>query len=146
PGPVLPTLLAGLLLRGQADHPAAKELLPALASGQASVAVGLAANPLAGTWLADGTLPVSGEVGPALGAGATSPLPLGASAEDAGSGGAIEMWFLIPAGHQGVEIAACRPVDFSRPLARIRLTSAVAAPGNMLTGLTTAAVRDLAAT
>ena len=40
PGPVLPTLLAGLLLRGHADLPAVKELLPALAAGQASVAVG----------------------------------------------------------------------------------------------------------
>ena len=74
PGPVLPTLLAGLLLRGQADHPAAKELLPALASGQASAAVGLATGTLTGTRLADGTLRVSGEIGPVLGAGATSHL------------------------------------------------------------------------
>jgi 3-oxochol-4-en-24-oyl-CoA dehydrogenase len=72
PGPVMPTLLAGLLLRGQADHPAAKELLPALASGQASAAVGLATGTLTGTRLADGTLRVSGEIGPVLGAGATS--------------------------------------------------------------------------
>jgi alkylation response protein AidB-like acyl-CoA dehydrogenase len=56
PGPVMPTLLAGLLLRDRADLPAAKELLPALAAGQASVAVGLTAAPLTGTWLADGTL------------------------------------------------------------------------------------------
>jgi 3-oxo-4-pregnene-20-carboxyl-CoA dehydrogenase alpha subunit len=96
PGPVLPTLLAGLLLRGQADHPAAKSLLPALASGQASAAVGLAANTLTGTWHADGTLQVSGEVGPVLGAGATSHLLLGASAEDAKGVGTGEVWFLIP--------------------------------------------------
>jgi alkylation response protein AidB-like acyl-CoA dehydrogenase len=150
PGPVLPTLLAGLLLRGQADHPAAKELLPALASGQASAAVGLATgpltNPLTGTWLADGTLRVSGETGPVLGAGATSHLLLGACIEDGGSVSAGEVWFLIPAGHEGIEVAPCRPVDFSRSLARIRLTSAVVTPDDILTGLTTAAVRDFAAT
>jgi len=158
PGPVLPTLLAGLLLRGQADHPAAKSLLPALASGQASAAVGMAANTLTGTWHADGTLRVSGEIGPVLGAGATSHLLLGAVAEGgdgvggrdgAGAGGRVgtgEVWFLIPATHGGVEVAACRPVDFSRPLARIRLTGAVVAPDDVLAGLTAAVVRDFAAT
>jgi len=158
PGPVLPTLLAGLLLRGQADHPAARSLLPALASGQASAAVGMAANTLTGTWHADGTLRVSGEIGPVLGAGATSHLLLGAVAEGddgvggrdgAGAGGRVgtgEVWFLIPATHGGVEVTACRPVDFSRPLARIRLTGAVVAPDDMLAGLTAAVVRDFAAT
>jgi len=146
PGPVMPTLLAGLLLRGQADHPAAKELLPALASGQASAAAGLAPGTLTGTWLADGTLRVSGEIGPVLGAGATSHLLLGASTEDARGVSAGEVWFLIPAGHESIEVAPGRPVDFSRSLARIRLTSAVISPDDILTGLTTAAVRDFAAT
>jgi len=146
PGPVLPTLLAGLLLRGQADHPAAKELLPALASGQASAAVGLATGTLTGTRLADGTLRVGGEIGPVLGAGATSHLLLGACIEDAGGVSTGEVWFLIPAGHEGIEVAPCRPVDFSRSLARIRLTSAVVTTDDILTGLTTAGVRDFAAT
>ena len=52
PGPVLPTLLAGLLLRGHADLPAAKELLArASATGQASVAVALAPGTITGAWL-----------------------------------------------------------------------------------------------
>jgi alkylation response protein AidB-like acyl-CoA dehydrogenase len=42
PGPVLPTLVAALALADHADLPAAKELLPALASGGASVALCLA--------------------------------------------------------------------------------------------------------
>ncbi|MCW6007669.1 acyl-CoA dehydrogenase [Micromonospora sp. CPCC 205371] len=42
PGPVLPTLVAALALADHADLPAAKELLPALASGGATVAIGLA--------------------------------------------------------------------------------------------------------
>ena len=50
PGPVMPTLLAGLLLRGHADLPAVKGLLPALATGQASVAVALATGTTTGAW------------------------------------------------------------------------------------------------
>jgi 3-oxochol-4-en-24-oyl-CoA dehydrogenase len=145
PGPVMPTLLAGLLLRDRADLPAAKELLPALAAGQASVAVGLTAAPLTGTWLADGTLRVSGEIGPVLGAGATSHLLMGAVVK---GGGAVAeaVWFLIPAGHPGVQVTAGRPVDFSRPLATVRLSGAIIAPGDILAGLTTSGVRDFAAT
>jgi 3-oxochol-4-en-24-oyl-CoA dehydrogenase len=140
PGPVMPTLLAGLLLRGHADLPAAKELLPALATGQASVAVALATGTISGDWLPDGTLRVSGETGLVLGGGATSHLLLGA---DTGDG---EAWFLLPAGHAGVHVRARAPVDFSRSLADITLTGAVAAPGDVLPGLRTAAVRDMAAT
>jgi 3-oxochol-4-en-24-oyl-CoA dehydrogenase len=137
PGPILPTLLASLLLRGHAGQPAAKELLPALTAGQASVAVGLTAGSLSGEWQEDGTLRVSGEAGPVLGAGVTSHLLLGTS---------TGVWFLIPATHPGVQVAGCRPVDFSRPLARVRLTGAGIAPDDIIAGLGTAAVRDLAAT
>lgn len=79
PGPVMPTLLAGLLLRGHAGLPAARELLPALAAGQASVAVALATGTVTGTRLPDGTLRVSGDTGPVPGGGATSHLLLGAA-------------------------------------------------------------------
>ena len=140
PGPVTPTLLAGLLLRGHADLPAARELLPALAAGQASVAVALAPGAITGAWLPDGTLRVSGETGPVLGGGATSHLLLGAGTGDG------EVWFALPAGHPGIQVTARAPVDFSRPLAGIALAGAVVAPGDVLPGLRTAAVRDLAAT
>jgi 3-oxochol-4-en-24-oyl-CoA dehydrogenase len=140
PGPVMPALLAGLLLRGHADLPAAKELLPALATGQASAAVALAPGTITGAWLPDGTLRVSGATGPVLGAGATSHLLLGA---DTGDG---EAWFVLPAGHAGVHVEARAPVDFSRPLADVAVAGAVVAPGDVLSGLRTAAVRDLAAT
>ncbi len=153
PGPVMPTLLAGLVLRGRADLPGAKELLPALAAGQAPAAVALATGTLTGTWLADGALRVSGDAGLVLGADGTSHLLLGALVSD-GAGAAAgtdraagsEVWFLVPAGHQGVQVTARGPVDFSRPLASVRLTGAIIAPADVLTGLTTAAVRDLAAT
>ena len=140
PGPVMPTLLAGLLLRGHADLPAVRELLPALAAGQASVAVALATGTVTGTWRPDGTLRVSGATGLVLGGGATSHLLLGTGTGDG------EAWFLFPAGHPGVHATPRAPVDFSRPLADITLTGVVVAPGDVLPGLRTAAVRDLAAT
>jgi alkylation response protein AidB-like acyl-CoA dehydrogenase len=118
----------------------AKELLPALAAGAASVAVALTPGTLTGAWLPDGALRVSGATGPVLGAGGTSHLLLGAGTGDG------EAWFLLPAGHPDVVVTDRAPVDFSRPLADVQLSGAVVAPGNILGGLRTAAVRDLAAT
>ncbi|MEV7094458.1 acyl-CoA dehydrogenase family protein [Amycolatopsis sp. NPDC051045] len=98
PGPVLGTALAGLLL---AEVPEAKELLPALAEGEATVAVLLDA--------------------PSLADGVTGPVP----------GAAAGTWLLVPAdgghvllapGTAGVTVEPLTPFDFSRPLARIRFS------------------------
>jgi 3-oxochol-4-en-24-oyl-CoA dehydrogenase len=140
PGPVMPTLLAGLALADHPDLPAAKALLPELADGRASVAVGLTTGTVTGAWLADGTLRVNGDAGPLLGGGSTSHLLLGA-ATDAGAA-----WFLLAAGQPGVKVIGRRPVDFSRSLADIRLTDAVIAFDQVLGGLQTGRLRDLAAT
>ena len=159
PGPVMPTLLAGLLLASQPDLPAVKEVLPALAAGQASAAVALTPGHARGTWLADGTLRVTGDAGLVLGAGSTSHLVLAASvpgnepggtraapdgARAADGGGAV--WFLVAAGQPGVLAALREPVDFSRSLADIRLSGLAVTPDQILGGLCTARVRDLAAT
>ncbi len=136
PGPVTPTVLAGLVLSTGPDLPAVKELMPALAGGRASVAVALSGAALAGTWRADGALRVRGTVGPVLGAGSTSHLLLPAG----------DTWFLAAADHPGVHVSPRTPVDFSRPLADIRLTDAVIAPDGLLPAVRTATVRDLAAT
>jgi alkylation response protein AidB-like acyl-CoA dehydrogenase len=98
PGPVLGTALGGLLL---ADVPSAKELLPALAEGEATVAVLLDEVSLEG--------------------GVTGPVP----GADAGT------WLLVPVegghvllapGTPGVAVEPLPPFDFSRPLARIRFS------------------------
>jgi alkylation response protein AidB-like acyl-CoA dehydrogenase len=160
PGPVMPTLLAGLALTGHGDLPAAKELLPALAAGQASVAVGLTTGTMTGAWDADGTLRVTGEVSPVLGAGSTSRLLLGAAADRAAPGrasagrasageagqGPGTAWFLLAADHPGVAVTDRIPVDFSRSLGTVRLTEAAIPADQILSGLQTARVRDLAAT
>jgi alkylation response protein AidB-like acyl-CoA dehydrogenase len=140
PGPVMPTLLAGLVLAGHGDRPAVKALLPALTAGHAPVAVALTTAAMTGAWHGDGTLRVNGQVGPVLGGGSTSELLLGAVTDEG------EAWFLVAADHPGVTVLAGRPADFSRSLAGIRLTDVVIAPEQILSGLHTARVRDLAAT
>ncbi|OXM60708.1 acyl-CoA dehydrogenase [Amycolatopsis vastitatis] len=98
PGPVLGTALGGLLL---AEVPAAKVLLPALAEGEATVAVLLDA--------------------PSLEDGVTGPVP----------GAHPGAWLLVPVdgghvllapGTPGVTVEPLAPFDFSRPLARIRFS------------------------
>src|SRR3984885_3216044 len=78
PGPVMPTLLAGLALAGHADIPGVKALLPALAAGQAAVAVGLTTGTVSVAWASGGKLRVTGQAGPVLGGGSTAQLDLGA--------------------------------------------------------------------
>ncbi|MGK3203919.1 acyl-CoA dehydrogenase family protein [Amycolatopsis sp. MEPSY49] len=96
PGPVLGTALGGLLL---AEIPSAKELLDAVAEGEATIAVLL--DPLE-----------DGVSGPVPGAGP-------------------ESWLLVPVdgghvllapGTPGVTVEPLPPFDFSRPLARVRLS------------------------
>ena len=158
PGPVMPTLLAGLLLAGGPAGSAGSALLPELAAGQASGAVALSAGTLRGAWQADGTLRVSGDTGPVLGAGSASHLLLavavadGAAAQAAqaaqvGQAGQDEaVWFLVPVSQPGLTLRPRLPVDFSRGLADVRLEDAVIDPGQIIAGLGTSRVRDLAAT
>ena len=136
PGPVMPTMMAGVLLAAAG----VTAPLAALAAGQVTAAVALDTGTLTGTRQADGTLRVTGQVGPVLGAGTTSHLLLG-SATDEG-----EAWFWIEADRPGVTVTGRRPVDFSRSLADVRLTGAVVAAGQFLAGLEGTGVRDLAAT
>ncbi len=138
PGPVLPTALACLLLArcGQ------EKLLPARAQAQATACVALdpgTPGTLTGTRQADGGLRVTGETGPVLWAAGH----LLACAEDGADGDA---WFLLEADQPGVTVENLTPLDFSRELAVVRLADAVIPPENLLPGLRTESVRDLAAT
>jgi hypothetical protein len=145
PGPVMPTMLAGLVLAPHAGLPAVQALLPALAAGELPAAVSLATpapgdRTLAGASQPDGSLQVTGEIGPVLGAGPGSWLVASAVAD----GG--DVWFCLPPGHPGVTVLDRTPVDFSRSLATIRFAGAVVEPGQLLPGLRAARVRELAAT
>jgi len=124
PGPVLPAVLAARLL-GRPDPRACVALTPGTVTA--------VRRP-------DGTLEVTGETGPVLWA----PGQLLASAADG-------TWFLADAapespGSPGIQVTRLRPLDFSRELATVRFEAAAIPAGNVLPGLTTDGVRDLAAT
>jgi len=134
PGPVLPIALASLLLARSGRT----GLLPALAQAQVTACVALAPGTLTGTRQADGTLRVTGETGPLL--WAAGPLLAPAATPDG------DAWFLLEAAQPGVTVENLAPLDFSRELAAVRLGDAVIPPENLLPGLRTEGVRDLAAT
>ena len=134
PGPVLSTVLGGLLLAPYADAPAVKALLPALASGTASLAVALPpaprdvhirrsiqggsepethtgssvvyAEPVAG-----GGQRLRGRSGPVLDLGSTTHLLLPAG----------DSWFLLDVGQPGVRVEPRTPVDFSRSVGDVEV-------------------------
>ena len=126
PGPVLPTALASLLL--------ARCGRPDLAGATACVALG--PGTLTGTRQADGGLRVTGETGPVLWAAGHLLAPAATAEGDA--------WFLLAQAASAVDLLD--PLDFSRELAAVRLDDEVIPPENLLPGLRTQDVRDLAAT
>ena len=130
PGPVLPTALASLLL-ARCDR---KELLPT----EATACVALTPGTLTGIRQADGALRVTGETGPLLWAGGHLIAPAATPDGDA--------WVLLDQNQLGVAVDELTPLDFSRELAAVRLGDVVVPPENLLPGLRTEDVRDLAAT
>ncbi len=142
PGPVLPTVLAGLALAASPGQPVARRLLPRLAAGEISAAAALDPGSVTGTWQPDGSLLLHGRCGPVLGGGTSTHLLIGARIT-AGKGNP-NAWCLLPADHPGITLTGLAPADFSRALADLTI-DAVAGPEELLQ-IETAAVRDLAAT
>ncbi|HWC82573.1 MAG TPA: acyl-CoA dehydrogenase [Pseudonocardiaceae bacterium] len=138
PGPVLPTLLAGLILADHADTPVAKELLPALAEGQRTAAVAFEPGTLAATGDSGADLTLRGTVGPVLGAGEADTLILSARTAEGG----LVLAVLDPV---EVTLTARTPVDFSRTLADVAVADLVVPAGRVLPA-DPDRVRELAAT
>ncbi len=140
PGPVLPTLLAALLLgRIASEHHALAAGVCAIAAGQISVAVALTPGAVAAQAGADGSVRLTGHTGPLLGGGSTSHLLVGATA------GSRSVWCLVRADEPGVRVTPVPAADFSRSLAEVTLADVVAGPADVLPLATTDHVRDLAA-
>lgn len=129
PGPVLPTVLAGILLARQPDSAAAKELLPSIADGTATAAVGLDTVTTAPGGLVSGAVEV-------LGADGGAHLVLAASDGN---------WFVLPPGHPGVTMTEVDSADFSRPTATVALDRVAIPAQARLSGLSREIVADLAA-
>jgi alkylation response protein AidB-like acyl-CoA dehydrogenase len=118
----MPTLLAALLGQWGLGEP----------GGIAAVA--LETGSLVATTTANGSVRVSGETGPVLGASSGTALLLGAAGD---------VWFRLDPAQPGVTITPLRALDFSRELAAVRLDDVTV---TVIDGLTTQRVRDLAAT
>src|SRR5215469_1143228 len=141
PGPVLPTLLAGLVLASQAPS---NPVLAELAAGSASVASALSVGGVSATRTPVGGLRASGTASLVLGAGDASWLLLGAETDDG------ETWFLVDGGsaerqaHPRLHVAPRAPVDFSRALGDVTLTDLEIPPEQVLAEVSTGLVTDLA--
>ncbi|HTZ93791.1 MAG TPA: acyl-CoA dehydrogenase [Streptosporangiaceae bacterium] len=137
PGPVLPTLIAGLVLRRCPDQSSVRAALRSLTTGEMSVAVALERGSVTAAAQPDGAVMLTGKAGPVLGGGSTTHLLV--------SGSAGGTWCLLGADQPGVTLAERAPADFSRSLADIELTDVAAGPGQILSGISTELVRDFAA-
>jgi hypothetical protein len=135
PGPVVGTVLAGLLLAGRQDAAVAKELLPGLAAGETPVAIALDPGSAVALGAPDGGLRVSGEISTVLGAGPAPLLLLAAS----------DAWFVLDADHPGLTVEPRTPVDLSRALARVVLRDVEVSAGRVVPDVAAGEVRDLAA-
>ena len=141
PGPIMPTLLGGLVLaRYCGVGSECDALLAAIAAGQEAVGVGLTPDGVTGNLTAAGELRVSGTAPLVLGGGDVGWLLLGAQT----STGAV--WFLAAAGQPGVGITVRSPVDFSRSLADVALRDVSVPSGLVLSEASQRLVPDLAAT
>jgi 3-oxochol-4-en-24-oyl-CoA dehydrogenase len=137
PGPVLPTLIAGLVLRHCPGQPSAQGALRSLAAGEISVAVALEHGSLAAARQPDGSVTLTGGAGPVLGGGSTTHLLVAAADTD--------VWCLLATDQPGITLSERAPADFSRSLADIELANVPAGPEQILAGISTGFVRDLAA-
>jgi len=154
PGPVLPTQIAVLLLRSCLDHKAVQAALRSVAAGEISVAVALDGGSVAAARQPDGSVTLTGTVGPVLGAGCTTHLLVAGQADTPGDGARDKpdagpadglVWCLLPSDQHGISLIQRAPADFSRPLADIALAGVAARPDQVLTGISLGLVRDFAA-
>ena len=141
PGPVLTTALAALLL-SRGTGPRIDHVLAEIADGTRPAAVALSAGTIVASpsgQEAGGYL-LTGQVGPVLGADPGAALVVAARAGDQ------DLWVLLEASAEGVKIADAEPGDFSRSMATVHLSGVHVTSEQVLSGIDTAQVRDLAAT
>ena len=168
PGPLLPTVLAGLLLARHAEPGLAQRVLPRLVAGELTAATALRADELHAERCADQVIRVSGEIHAVPGATVDSWLILAATLGDTDSGsrgiagpsggatdlaggatvgtGPSPIWFAVGADQPGVTVVAQPPLDFSRPVATVRLDAVAIPADQVLAAETGAEATALAAT
>jgi 3-oxochol-4-en-24-oyl-CoA dehydrogenase len=151
PGPVLPTLLARLVLAASPGLQAASHHLPRIADGRHSVATALTPGEVTATPQPDGSLLLRGRCGPLLGGGTSTHLLIGATIANSPGGPAdatatsAGLWVIVPAGLPGITLSGRSPVDFSRSLADASFADVRPGRAEILTDVGTDQVRDFAA-
>ena len=135
PGPILTCVLAGLLLQESASRATKTEFLPALADGTTIATVALADTKITGREV-EGGYELNGSVNPVVGARHASLICLRVSGSDE--------WYVV-------EIDDCvadrlNSIDPTRHVWSLRLDSVFVPYERRLKNLTTARVRDVAAT
>ncbi len=147
PGPVLPTMLTAAVLSALPDPGQRKELLSPIVDGTMPAAVALTgAGSLAGVRMPDGTVEVSGELRPVLGASAAKAVlaPLELTDEKAPlDSSSEELWCLLIVG-EGVSVEPLPSLDLTRRVAAVNVERAVLPLGHQLEGITSTQVRNIA--
>lgn len=134
PGPFLPTVLAGELIRRAGSDAAKGELLPAIADGSRPAAVDLQGK-LELQRDGDG-ITVSGTASPVMSAAVAKSLVLGGTVDGE------DVWVVVDAAD--ATITELKSFDGSRREAKVELDGVSVPADKVLSGLTTEQVRDLA--
>ena len=135
PGPYLPTVLASAAVLA-ADGKAHAELLPGFADGTLTGAVALTAE-ITGVRGDDGELTITGTAQPVLGGALADVLVLPVRV------GEGEEWVAIDAA--GATVTPLASLDLTRGVAKVEVDGLAVPAQRVLEGLTTAAVREIAA-
>ncbi|WP_406295360.1 acyl-CoA dehydrogenase [Embleya sp. NBC_00888] len=142
PGPYLSTVLTGAVLARYAAPEVGKALLPRFAegaTGAVAVAPGLTAHQTQVGW------EINGIAEPVLGGVGADYLLLGART-DTNPGRDEQIWFVVkPDNKETIRVTPLDPVDLARGVARVRTHNLEITASQVLTGISTAQVRDLAA-
>jgi alkylation response protein AidB-like acyl-CoA dehydrogenase len=142
PGPFLPTALASALVAEAGTPEQAAALLPGLVDGSVTAAVHLGPTRFDITRRDDdGTIELTGELRPVLGAGTASMVLVPARGGD-GS----DIWCLVDVGHAdtGVQVQPLASLDPTRRVGRVEAGGARVEPGRQFPSLTLARVRQVA--
>ncbi len=142
PGPFLPTALASALVAEAGTPDQAAALVPGLVDGSVTAAVHLGST---GFDIArgddDGTIELTGELRPVLGASTASMVLVPAR-----SGDGSDTWCLIDVGRSdtGVQVKPLASLDPTRRVGRVEASGARVDPDRQFPSLTTARVRQVA--
>jgi alkylation response protein AidB-like acyl-CoA dehydrogenase len=146
PGPLLPTAVVSAVVAEAGTPDQAGELVPGLVDGSVTAAIHLGPSRLEIVSRADdGTLEVSGELRPVLGASTASVVLVPAGA-GTGDGADSATWCLVDVSHStgGLKVEPLSSLDPTRRVGRVEANRLSIGPERQIPGLSLARVREVA--